>query len=1145
MALGKELALTIKIAGKMDKSLTAAISATNGQISSLSRTFSTVGTVGLAAMGALATGTAFAIRDCTKEAERFEQNMSDVVKYVDGLADATGRISDNIWSASEGGNGKTFAQNYQEMSKAILDLSTQIPMTAQQITELAAAAGQSGKSINDLIQYDANGNIAGFLKDVAMVGTAMDISAEQAGDWAAKWEKSLDMTHSEVMVLFDQINYLGANSATTAAEIAEVVNGAASLGEIAGMDAASTAALADAMLAMGVEPSVASTSISRMLVNMSKGESATKAQQAAWEELGFTASGVAKSMQDDAAGTLLTVLDSIGGMDADRQVATLNTLFGQWAIKGAAKLTGNLEVYEEALRMVSDPNLYTGSMEREFIIKAGTSESIDMMMGNAFDALKIDFGTAFLPAKKEFSLMLTDVFNGLRDNMPALSKLAESGAQLLSNGVEAAGGALQAAMPYIQQALDYLLNNGDKAIKIVEGLAAAFLGMKFAPQIEGLARGVGSFLTGGGGQGANGKMGGLFGGIGKLFTGGQQFAGKAGAWLSGVPGMLGTAKEFIGTAAVDAKLNGTGNVLTGLLGQALGQTKVGSALGGYFGGIGNAFGNLANTKIGSSILGGAKATGGVAMEILSGISEATGLTDLWNGAKGLAQSGAGWLAGKGKNALAAITQSAPAQAIGGFAGKAASGLGGLLAPVGQFMGAGGGVLSSIWGPIAGGFGSLLAGAAPVVAAISGIIAIVSILGDHLTDIRDIIGNVFGDTGLAVFDSFTEKIESVKNFVFGLFQDGGVANALAPLREGFANLLDGGGMLSTLFGGQETGLAAFDGVVGILQSVMGVIGQLVDFSVNTVKPIIQEVFGFIVQNVIPTIVSTFAAAAPSIAGIISGIGSAIMTGMQIIGTAIQLVLPVIEWLVQALMNVGSVVIPAVLAYFSVFAEGIASVIASIQGIFDGLITFITGVFTGNWSQAWDGIKQIFGSAFDALIELCKVPINAVIALINSAISGINGLGLTIPEWVPVIGGKSFSINIPEIPMLAKGGFTNGPSIAGEAGREAVISFQSGVRASNIATWMQAGRMLGVDNIEAAHAAGTSLDFVPMADNRVELEDVGGGAPGGDNITYAPQIIVQGNAGADTVEQIKQLLAEERARFEAWYEERRRREARTAY
>ena len=97
-----------------------------------------------------------------------------------------------------------------------LDLSTQIPMTAEELTQLAAAAGQSGKGISDLIQTDAAGNIGGFLKDVAMMGTAMDISAEQAGDWAAKWEHSFNMTHDQVMVLSDQINYLGANNATTA-----------------------------------------------------------------------------------------------------------------------------------------------------------------------------------------------------------------------------------------------------------------------------------------------------------------------------------------------------------------------------------------------------------------------------------------------------------------------------------------------------------------------------------------------------------------------------------------------------------------------------------------------------------------------------------------------------------------------------------------------------------------------------------------------------------------------------------------------------------------------------------------------------------------------------------------------------------------
>ena len=197
MAGNKTLELSIKIAGKVDKSLINAINAAQSNVSSLSTTLSKVGTVGLAAMGTLATGTVAALAKCTDAAKDFESQMGDVVKYVEGLADADGLISDKLAS-----NGATYAENYAAMSDAILDLSTQIPMTAEELTQLAAAAGQSGKGISDLIQTDAAGNIGGFLKDVAMMGTAMDISAEQAGDWAAKWEHSFNMTHDQVMVMF-------------------------------------------------------------------------------------------------------------------------------------------------------------------------------------------------------------------------------------------------------------------------------------------------------------------------------------------------------------------------------------------------------------------------------------------------------------------------------------------------------------------------------------------------------------------------------------------------------------------------------------------------------------------------------------------------------------------------------------------------------------------------------------------------------------------------------------------------------------------------------------------------------------------------------------------------------------------------------
>lgn len=422
-----------------------------------------------------------------------------------------------------------------------------------------------------------------------------------------------------------------------------------------------------------------------------------------------------------------------------------------------------------------------------------------------------------------------------------------------------------------------------------------------------------------------------------------------------------------------------------------------------------------------------------------------------------------------------------------------------------------GLMGNIWGPLAGGFGSLLSGALPIVGVISGIIAVVSILGDHLEDIRGVVENVFGEKGVAIFDKFTGALGRVGSFIQGLFAEGGVAAALQPLQDTITNLF-----------GENAG-AAFGGIITILQSVMGVIGQLVSFATTTVKPIIQDIFGFITQTVVPVILQTITAAAPSIANIISGVGSAVMTVAQIIGQGIQFLMPIIQTLATALLHIGQVVVPAVLAAISVFAEGISNAIAGVKTVFEGIITFITGVFSGNWRQAWEGVKSIFTGIFDTLGALFKTPINAVIALINKAISGINNLGLTIPDWVPVIGGKSFGINIPEIPMLKYGGFTTGPSIAGEAGAEAVISFQRAVRRDNLNTWAKAGQMLGV--------------------NPVELADIpAGDGFGGGGVTFAPQITIQGNADRSVIDE---ALAEAQARFEAWYLQMQRKQARTAY
>ena len=170
----------------------------------------------------------------------------------------------------------------------------------------------------------------------------------------------------------------------------------------------------------------------------------------------------------------------------------------------------------------------------------------------------------------------------------------------------------------------------------------------------------------------------------------------------------------------------------------------------------------------------------------------------------------------------------------------------------------------------------------------------------------------------------------------------------------------------------------------------------------------------------------------------------------------------------------------------------------------------------------GIQQSFLNGFSSLVGIIKAPINSVISLINGAIGGINTIGFDVPEWVPLIGGNKFSVNIPTLPMLAKGGFTNGVSIAGEAGTEAVISFDPSVRSENISYWAKAGQMLGALPNNAS----------PLMDNTYGTNSVSIG-----QINFSPKIEIAGNANKqDVMAAIEAEYPEFIDLLERWFAER---------
>lgn len=134
-----------------------------------------------------------------------------------------------------------------------------------------------------------------------------------------------------------------------------------------------------------------------------------------------------------------------------------------------------------------------------------------------------------------------------------------------------------------------------------------------------------------------------------------------------------------------------------------------------------------------------------------------------------------------------------------------------------------------------------------------------------------------------------------------------------------------------------------------------------------------------------------------------------------------------------------------------------VVDGLKKVFKGITDFVAGAFSGDWKRAWEGVKTIFKGIADTLGAVMKAPLNAIIGMINAAITGLNKM--KVPDWVPGIGGQG--VNLPKIPMLARGGIVDQPTLAmvGEAGKEAVMPLENNTGWINNLAGQIAGQMGG--------------------------------------------------------------------------------------
>lgn len=283
---------------------------------------------------------------------------------------------------------------------------------------------------------------------------------------------------------------------------------------------------------------------------------------------------------------------------------------------------------------------------------------------------------------------------------------------------------------------------------------------------------------------------------------------------------------------------------------------------------------------------------------------------------------------------------------------------------------------------------------------------------------------------------------------------GVVACIGPAILIFGKMVGVVGKVVSTVGRVAKAFKTFGTVTAMITSPVGiaiaVVAGLIAVSIlivknwDKIKATAQKVFGYVKK-----IFADMGITSDSLKAKLAPIGEKFIQIKDKIMEFWNLAQPYIQKFGEIIKTVFSVYLGAVIGgaigYFQSMFNSITAIVGHIMDIFGGLIDFISGVFTGNWSKAWEGVKSIFSGIFGTLGEILKAPINAVIGIINGAISGINKLGITIPDWVPVIGGKDFRINIPKIPALAVGTPNWGGGLAqiSEKGGE-IVDLPSGSR-----------------------------------------------------------------------------------------------------
>ena len=296
-------------------------------------------------------------------------------------------------------------------------------------------------------------------------------------------------------------------------------------------------------------------------------------------------------------------------------------------------------------------------------------------------------------------------------------------------------------------------------------------------------------------------------------------------------------------------------------------------------------------------------------------------------------------------------------AITGAINVVNTGISGLFSGIGTLAGKVGEVL----GPVA---AQMTAAMAPMLAQLG------SAIGPLLTQIGTALGPAFAQISAAI----TPLIPQIVAFATSFSPIGIIVQALLPVLPQIAAML---GTLGVAFG--QIVAAVLPLATTLMTAIVPVFTQLV----ATVLPVVIQLVTTLVSAFAPLIAQLVATLAPILTQLATTLFPMVSSALTAI---IGAVLPVVNVILAVLMPVIQSLLPVITSVFSAAATIVTGVMQVIQGV----IQVVTGIISGNWSQVWDGIKNVFQGIWTAIGGILSAAWSLITGILSVGLAAISGL-----------------------------------------------------------------------------------------------------------------------------------------------------------